>query len=110
MSVNLIERLKKFGKDMNDWERMRTSVAGVSIVKLPSKGDDLNFGLELLPVNEEGVPVKRKALFITSLDQWEAFQEVFSNPKALDLITNINEFRKEKTAEASEESGEVFEL
>lgn len=110
MSVNLVERLKKFGKDMKDWERMRTSVAGVSIVKLPSKGDEPNFGLELLPVNEEGVAIKRKALFITSLEQWDAFQEVFSNPKALDLITNINELRKEKAAEASEESEEVFEI
>jgi len=110
MSVNLIERLKKYGKDMNDWERMRTSVSGVSIVKLPTKGDDLNFGLELIPVNEEGVPVKRKALFITSLEQWKAFADVFNNPKALDLITNINELRKETVTESAEESEEVFEI
>jgi hypothetical protein len=89
---------------------MRTSVAGVSIVKLPSKGDDLNFGLEINPVNEEGNPVKRKGLFITSLAQWDAFKELFSNPKALDLITIINELKKERSSEAQEESGEVFEI
>jgi hypothetical protein len=110
MSTNLVERLKKYGKDMADWEKMRTSVAGVSIVKLPSKGDDLNFGLEINPVNKEGNPVKRKGLYITSLDQWEAFKELFVNPKAFDLITNIDELRKERTSESPEESGEVFEI
>ncbi len=110
MSTNLVERLKKYGKDMTDWERMRTSVAGVSIVKLPSKGDDLNFGLELLPVNEDGVPVKKKGLFVTSIDQWEAFKELFNSSKALDLITTISELKKERAIEPTEESEEVFEI
>ena len=110
MSTNLVERLKKYGKDMSDWERMRTSVAGVSIVKLPSKGDDLTFGLELLPVNEDGVPVKKKGLFVTSIDQWEAFKELFNSPKALDLISTISELKKERAIEPTEESEEVFEI
>jgi len=110
MSTNLIERLKKYGKDMNDWERMRTSVAGVSIVKLPSKGDDLNFGLELLPVKEDGIPVKKKGLFITSIEQWEAFKDLFNSPKALDLISTITELKKERAIEPTEESEEVFEI
>ena len=89
---------------------MRTSVSGVSIVKLPSKGEDLNFGLELLPVNEEGIPVKKKGLFITSINQWEAFKELFNSPKALDLINNISELKKERAVEPTEESEEVFEI
>ncbi|NPD87244.1 MAG: hypothetical protein HGN29_00880 [Asgard group archaeon] len=110
MSTNLVERLKKYGKDMSDWERMRTSVTGVSIVKLPSKSEDLNFGLELLPVKEDGIPVKKKGLFITSTDQWEAFKELFNSSKAFDLITTISELKKERAVEPAEESEEVFEI
>ena len=111
MTVDLINRLKEFGKKMKDWDKMKTSVAGVSIVKLPTKGEDLNFGLELVPVNEDGAPLKRKGIFITSLEQWEAFKLLLNNPKALDLIKNIDDMRKQKAGKsASEDSGEVLEL
>ncbi len=110
MSTNLVEKLKKFGKDMSEWEKMRTSVSGVSIVKLPSKGEDLNFGLELNPVNEEGFPMKKKGIYITSINQWEAFKELFDSPKALDLITTITELKREKATGTSEQPKEVFEL
>ena len=52
MTVNLIDRLKEFGKDMKDWEEMKTSVEGVIITKMPSKGDDLNFGLKIIPMSK----------------------------------------------------------
>ncbi|MHA1224653.1 MAG: hypothetical protein ACTSP3_15625 [Candidatus Heimdallarchaeaceae archaeon] len=113
MSVDLTERLKKYGKEMKDWEEMKTSVEGVSIVKMPSKGDDLNFGLKILPVNEEGKPLKRreKALFITSLEQWEAFKKIFNNKKGYDLILNIDSLRKDRAPqESNDESQEVFEI
>lgn len=113
MTVDLVNRLKEFGKKMKDWDKMKTSVVGVSIVKLPNKGDELNFGLELIPVNEEGIPLKRKGkgLFITSLEQWEAFKSLLNNKKAQDLIVNIDSMKKPKiTKEDSEENEEVFEV
>lgn len=111
MTVDLIERLKEFGKKMKDWDKMKTSIAGVSIVKLPTKGEDLNFGLELIPVNEDGVPLKRKGVFITSLEQWESFKLLLNNEKAFDLIKNIDDMKKRKAFKsASEDNGEVLEL
>ncbi len=111
MSVNLIERLKEFGKDMKDWEEVKTSIEGVIITKMPSKGDDLNFGLKIIPMSKEGKPLKRreKALFITSLEQWEVFKEIFNDPKGFDLISNIDSLRTPRVQE-EEESGEVFEI
>jgi hypothetical protein len=111
MTVDLIERLKEFGKKMKDWDKMKTSVTGVSIVKLPTKGDDLNFGLELIPVNEDGAPLKRKGVFITSLEQWESFKSLLNNEKAHDLIKNIDGMRKQKAfTSVPENNGEVLEL
>ena len=110
MTVDLIERLKEFGKKMKDWDKMKTSVDGVSIVKLPTKGDDLNFGLELIPVKEDGTPLKRKGVFITSMEQWESFKSLLNNEKAHDLIKNIDDMKKQKAVSASEDNGEVLEL
>jgi len=86
MTTDLTDRLKEFSKEMKDWDKKKTSVSGVAIVKLPTKGDDTNFGLEIIPVREDGIPLKRKGLFVTSLEQWEAFKEIFTNPKLLILF------------------------
>lgn len=112
MTENLVKKLHEFGKDMKDWDKKKTSVTGVTIVKLPSKNDDLNFGLEIIPVNEEGIPLKRrgKGLFITSLEQWEAFKAIFGNPKAFDLIESINSMRKPRVQVSEESEEEVFEV
>lgn len=113
MNVDLSERLKNFGKEMKDWEEKKTSIDGVSIVKMPSKGDDLNFGLKIIPVSEEGKPLKRreKALFITSLEQWEAFRDIFNDEKGLDLIESIEGLRTPKEAiDKEKENEEVFDI
>lgn len=112
MTVNLIDRLKEFGKDMKDWEEVKTSVEGVIITKMPAKGDDLNFGLKIIPISKDGKPLKRreKALFITSLEQWEAFKEIFNDPKGFDLISNIDSMRAPRPQDKEEESEEVFEI
>ncbi len=111
MTVDLIERLKEFGKKMKDWDKMKTSVLGVSIVKLPTKGEDLNFGLELIAVNEDGTTLKKKGVYITSLEQWESFKSILNNEKAHDLIKNIDNMRKQKAVtNTSEDNGEVLEL
>lgn len=113
MTAGLKNRLTEFGKEMKDWDKKKTSVIGVNIVKLPSKGEDPSFGLEIIPVNKEGIPLKRKGkgLFITSLEQWEAFKDIFNNDKALDLIKSINDMRKTRlSTEEEEEEEEVFEV
>ncbi len=113
MTSGLVDRLKDFGKEMKDWDKKKTSVLGVTIVKLPSKGDEDSFGLEIIPVNEEGIPLKRrgKGLFITSLEQWVAFKDIFNNEKAHDLIKSINDIRKTRISAVEETvDEEVFEV
>jgi len=94
MTTDLTDRLKEFGEEMKDWDKKKTSVSGVTIVKLPTKGDDANFGLEIIPAREDGTPLKRKGLFVTSLEQWEAFKEIFTNPKEQLLKKQKEKFSK----------------
>jgi hypothetical protein len=65
----------------------------------------------LIPVNEDGTPLKRKGIFITSIEQWESFKSILNNEKAHDLIKNIDNIRKHKAVtNMSEDNGEVLEL
>ena len=65
----------------------------------------------MIPVNEDGAPLKRKGVFVTSLEQWESFKSLLNNEKAYDLIKNIDGVRKQKSfTSASENNGEVLEL
>ena len=107
--TDLAERLKEFGKEMKEWEKKKTSVSGANIIKLP--GDETNFGLAINPLKEDGTPYKRKDLIVTSIEQWEAFKEIFANTKAFDLMQSMNNMKAQRAA-ASEESEEeeVFEV
>ena len=93
---------------MKDWDKIKTSVEGVSLVKMPG-GEKLS--LEIIPVNEEGKPLKRKGLFVTSIEQFEAFKDIFINEKAHDLIQGIDALIEKKVVvKDSSEEEDVFEL
>ncbi|MCK4845789.1 MAG: hypothetical protein KAS95_08960 [Candidatus Heimdallarchaeota archaeon] len=108
MSSSLINRLREYASSMKDWDKIKTSVEGVSLVKMPS-GEKLS--LEIIPVNEEGKPLKRKGLFVTSIEQFEAFKDIFINEKAHDLIQGIDALIEKKVVvKDSSEEEDVFEL
>ncbi|MHA1302671.1 MAG: hypothetical protein ACTSQE_00295 [Candidatus Heimdallarchaeaceae archaeon] len=110
--MSLIERLEEFAMEMQDWEARKTSIFGVEITKLPSKGQKVNLGLKVVPTDEEGKPLKRKGIFITSLEQWESMRRIFNDEKALELIETIDKIRQKNQQRETEkdESEGVFEL
>ena len=108
---NLAERLEKFAEEMKDWETRKTSVEGVEIAKLPSKGGQINLSLKIMPTDEEGKALKRKAIFVTSLEQWEELSKIFKDDKAKELMEAIEEMKNQgKTPVQDDEDKEVFEL
>lgn len=109
--MSLREQLEKYAKKLKDWEKVKTSIKGVSIVKLPSKSGVTKLALEINPVDEENKPLKRKPLFITNKEQWLAFQEIFANDKGLALIENIEEIAGPAKIETQqEENEEILEV
>jgi len=61
------EKLTEFLKNGKDWSRMRTSVEGVFVLKLPAyKGSPSRLAVELNPVGEDGSPKKRRGLVLRS--------------------------------------------
>ncbi len=84
--MSLAEKLKEHLENGKDWEKLKTPVEGVFVVKMPAKGRfKAKLAVEINPGN------KRKGLYITSFDQFQAFMEVFSNQKMSELVKSMDE-------------------
>ena len=88
------EKLEEFLRTGGDWERLRTSVPGVFIQKLPPyKSSPERLAVEINPVDSSGNPTKRRGLLIRSLDEFEAFREIIVDeklPKLLEMLDAVN--------------------
>ncbi len=59
--MSLEESLTEFLEDGDDWERKKTSVDGVFILKLPEyKGNPPRLAIELNPTDSSGNPTKKR--------------------------------------------------
>lgn len=103
------ERLSKLLKDGKDWEKIHTSINGVSILKMPEyKGNPPRLGVQINPVGELGRPTKKRGLFLKSLDELEEFRRLLSNDKLSSLMDSIDKICG--TIETKKERDEVMEL
>ena len=88
------EKLADFLKTGKDWSRIKTTVSGVFVVKLPPyRGSPARLVVELNPVDEIGTPKKRRGLVLRSSAELEEFKELFHDeklPKLLGMIDSAN--------------------
>ena len=69
------DRLVEFLRSGKDWGRLRTSVPGVFVLKLPAyKGSPSRLAIELNPVGEDGLPKKKRGLVLRSKAELEDFR------------------------------------
>lgn len=84
------EKLAEFLKTGKDWSRIRTTVPGVFVVKLPPyRNSPARLVVELNPVDETGSPEKRRGLVLRSTQELEEFKEMFQNEKLPKLLSMI---------------------
>lgn len=63
--MELTETLRKFIEEGGDWERKQTTVAGVSIIRLPAmKNRPASLAIDINPVGENGLPMKKKGIMV----------------------------------------------
>ncbi len=91
------ERLKEFLESAEGWSRLKTSIPGVMVLKMPaSKSREASLALEVNPLNEAGVPSKRRGLIIRSLEELYEFREILMEEKLetlLELVESLNPSR-----------------
>lgn len=88
------EKLEDFLRTGNDWEKLRTSVPGVFIQKLPPyRSSPARLAVEINPVDASGNPTKRRGLLLRYPDEYDAFKEILTDeklPRLLEMLERVN--------------------
>lgn len=95
--MEIHETLVKFLENGEDWERKQTSVPGLSIIKMPkTRTRPASLALDLNPIGENGLPMKRKGLMVMSTAELSALRSLITNEKVDQLFAAITEIMPEK--------------
>jgi len=80
--ASLEQKLREFMRNGEDWERSRTSIPGVFVVKLPGRGSrGPELALEINPVDGQGQPKKKRGYMIRGRADLEELEKILSDPK-----------------------------
>ena len=84
------EKLSSFLKSGSDWARLKTSVPGVFVLKLPPfRGSPARLAVELNPVDEAGNPTKRRGLIIRDEEELGEYGQIFQSDKLQPLLASV---------------------
>jgi hypothetical protein len=104
------EKLRSFLKTGSDWARMKTTIPGLFILRLPPyKNSPTRLVIELNPVDDTGAPSKKRGLVIRSSKELEEYAKLFQYDRISPLISTIekvNDFPKK----FSKPGDEVLEI
>ena len=105
------EKLADFLKTGKDWSRLKTSVPGVFVLKLPAyKGSPSRLVVELNPLDEKERPKKRRGLILRSIREIEEFKELFQYEKLSKLLNMLNSVNPSFEVAKRRKKEEVIEL
>jgi len=107
--AELAASLQKTMGGASEWEKKRTSVPGVFLVRLP--GPKLRVMLEFNPPGADGAPTKRKGLYFGDARTLEAARKAFPDPRMDDLVAAVEALAEKAEAGAKAKGNEdVFEV
>ena len=105
------EKLSNFLKTGKDWTRLRTTVRGIFVLKLPTyKSSPPRLAVELNPADETGKPKKRRGLILRSSEDLEDFKELFQYEKISKLLTILDSINPKVEPAKRKKEEEVIEL
>lgn len=93
-----------------EWSRLRTSVPGVFVLRLPAyKRSPSRLAVELNPVDHVGNPTKRRGLVLRSTAELVAFNKAYEYEKLSKLLGMLDGVNQAKTGKGKKEE-QVIEL
>ncbi len=109
--MELTETLKAFIEEGGDWERKATTLAGVSIIRLPAtKNRPASLAIDINPLGENGLPMKKKGIMIMNAAELTAFRAVFNSDKMDSLLKALEEVLPERKTGAKSKKADVVQL
>src|SRR5713226_10286920 len=90
------DKLSSFLKTGPDWGRLKTSVAGIFILKMPAyKSSPARLAIELNPVDGSGSPTKKRGLVLRSKEELEEYKTIFQVEKLTPLVEQVEKVNPE---------------
>jgi hypothetical protein len=104
------EKLSEFLETSKDWGKVKTSVSGVFVLKMPgTKNRQPSLAVEINPVDAGGSPTKRRGLIIRSVEELLEFKEILTNEKIENLLEMLEDVNPE-SAKKGRVVKEVIEI
>jgi len=105
--ASLEQRLREFMRSGEDWERSRTSIPGVFVVKLPGRGSrGPELALEINPVDGQGQPKKKRGYIIRGRADLEELSKILSDPR----LTRLAEALEAVNPKAVKSNSRIIEV
>ncbi|MFH2112808.1 MAG: hypothetical protein ABIJ47_16290 [Candidatus Bathyarchaeota archaeon] len=103
------EKLAEFLEKGKDWDKVKTTVPGVFVMKMPgSKTRPASLSVEVNPVDAGGSPTKRRGLIIRGVEEYLEFKEILLNEKLESLLEMLEDVNPETGK--SKASKDVIEI
>ncbi|MGC8970066.1 MAG: hypothetical protein ACP5ID_05890 [Conexivisphaera sp.] len=103
------EKLSEFLRTGKEWARLRTSVPGIFVLKLPSyKGSPSRLAVEVNPVGEDGAPKKRRGLVLRDPAELREFRELLNDQRLSKLMEELE--RVNPRGRVAQQGGDVLEI
>jgi len=85
------DKLSSFLRVGPDWGRLKTSVSGIFILKMPAyKSSPARLAIELNPTDDSGSPTKKRGLVLRSSEELEEYKAVFQYDKLAPLLQAVD--------------------
>ena len=106
------DKLASFLKTGSDWGRLKTSIPGIFVLKMPAyKNIPARLAVELNPADSSGSPTKKRGLVLRSKEELEQYKEIFQFDKLLTLLEGVGKVNPQmKKPVAGKPGEEVLEL
>ena len=104
------EKLSTFLEEGADWGKVKTTVPGVFVMKMPgNKSRSQSLSVEINPVDAGGSPTKRRGLILRRVDELLEFKDILSNEKVETLLEMLEDVNPD-TGKSGKRSKDVIEL
>jgi hypothetical protein len=105
------DKLALFLKTGADWSRLKTSIPGIFVLKMPAyKSSPARLAVELNPVDTSGSPTKRRGLVQRSKEELDQYRDLFKFEKLLPLLEGVVKVNPKTTKTVAVGQGEVLEI
>jgi hypothetical protein len=107
----LEEKLRSFLKTGSDWARLKTSLPGVFVLKLPPfRGSPARLAVELNPVDDAGNPTRRRGLILRNEVDMEEYEKIFHSDKLKPLLASLRTVNPEEKRRVAKPGEDVLEI